>query len=114
MIIQQLVGYPLAVGWTEVNPQDIVYPISGWFYAIIIILSLLFLLGIFAWARGRIRKNKEKKGILNKVISSFDYEESMKIFAYKHNYLNIFNGIKTISMLWVIFGHLFSVRLKND
>jgi hypothetical protein len=38
----------------------------------------------------------------------------MKIFAYKHNYLNIFNGIKTFSMFWVIFGHLFSVRLKYD
>lgn len=38
----------------------------------------------------------------------------MKIFVYKSNYLNIFNGIKTICMLWVIFGHQFSIRLKND
>jgi hypothetical protein len=38
----------------------------------------------------------------------------MKIFTYKPSYLNIFNGIKVISMLWVIFGHSFSVRMKNN
>lgn len=47
-------------------------------------------------------------------MQAFSIAESMKIFAYKHNYLNVFNGIKTFSMFWVIFGHLFSVRLKYD
>jgi hypothetical protein len=38
----------------------------------------------------------------------------MKIFTYKQNYLNIFNGVKAIAMFWVILGHSFSVRLKYD
>lgn len=48
------------------------------------------------------------------MLQCFNLTESMKIFVYKSNYLNIFNGIKTICMLWVIFGHQFSVRLKYD
>ena len=98
----------------EVNPQDIKYDLTGWFYVTIILLCLLFLMGVFACVRGMKGKKKEKKKIQDKIIESFDYHQSIKIFTYKHNYLNIFNGIKTISMLWVIFGHLFSVRLKND
>lgn len=38
----------------------------------------------------------------------------MKIFTYKKNYLNIFNGIKAICMFWVVFGHTFTVRLKYN
>lgn len=49
-----------------------------------------------------------------KLLDTFNYEETFKIFVYKSNPLNVFNGIKTICMLWVIFGHQFSVRLKND
>lgn len=48
------------------------------------------------------------------MIQSFDPKEALKIFHYKHNYLNVFNGIKTFCMFWVIFGHLFSLRLKYD
>jgi peptidoglycan/LPS O-acetylase OafA/YrhL len=47
-------------------------------------------------------------------VQSFNPADSLKIFQYKPNYLNVFNGIKTFSMLWVIFGHLFSLRLKYD
>lgn len=59
-------------------------------------------------------KKKEKYSAVDKILQTFNYSESMKIFVYKKNYLNIFNGIKAICMFWVIFGHLFSVRLKYD
>ena len=49
-----------------------------------------------------------------KFISVWNLENSMKIFQYKESQLNIFNGVKTICMLWVIFGHLFSIRLQNS
>lgn len=57
---------------------------------------------------------KEKKGTVSKVIESFNCAQNIKIFQYKQNYLNIFNGVKTFAMFWVIFGHLFSVRLKYN
>ena len=60
------------------------------------------------------RNKKERYSGVDKVIQSFNISESMKIFTYKSNYLNVFNGIKTICMFWVIFGHQFSVRLKYD
>lgn len=104
----------MAVGSIQVNPQDIKYDVSGWLYVTIILLAFLFLMGVFAVIKGKMGKKKEKKNISDKIVESFDYSQSLKIFTYKHNYLNIFNGIKTISMLWVIFGHLFSVRLQND
>ena len=102
------------MGSIEVNPQDIQYDFMGWFYFTIILLCFLVAMGVFACLKGKLGKRKERKGLADKVVESFDLGQSMKIFTYKHNYLNIFNGIKTISMLWVIFGHLFSVRLKND
>ena len=71
-------------------------------------------MGLFALWRGKAIKKKERKNLPDKIVQSFDYSESMKIFNYKHNYLNIFNGIKTMCMFWVAFGHLFSVRLKYD
>ena len=59
---------------------------------------------------GTIFSNRLKKV---KVLSVFNLKNSIKIFEYKHNNLNIFNGVKTIAMMWVIFGHLYSVRLQN-
>ena len=60
------------------------------------------------------RKKKEKYSGVDKIIQSFNIAESMKIFKYKNNYLNIFNGVKVIFMFWVILGHTYSVRLKNN
>ena len=48
------------------------------------------------------------------MIQCFSFKDSVKIFKYKHSYLNVFNGIKTICMMWVVFGHLFSIRFQND
>ena len=56
-IIQQLLGFPIAVGTVEVNPQNITYDISGWFYTSIILFALLFIIGVFA----SLRSSKNKK-----------------------------------------------------
>lgn len=70
------------------------------------------LLGIVAWALSKMKVDSKKMFAL-KMLNTFDYTETMKIFTYKPNYLNVFNGVKTICMFWVIFGHQFSIRLKN-
>ena len=57
-IVKQLVGFPLAVGNIEVNPQDIKYDFSGWFYFTIILLCFLLVMGVFACLRGKFGKKK--------------------------------------------------------
>lgn len=111
--ITALMGAPLAVGSIDRNPQDYTFETLPWFYFTVTFLLLLLVLSVISvfWAY---RQKKEKYAGLEKVLQCFNFTESMKIFVYKSNYLNIFNGIKTICMLWVIFGHQFSVRLKYD
>lgn len=111
--IIQLIGAPLAVGSVDLNPQNDVFSESGWFYFTLTTVALLLFMSVFSIFWGW-KKKKEKYSQLDKVIQSFSLAESMKIFVYKSNYLNIFNGIKALCMFWVIFGHQFSVRLKYD
>lgn len=111
--IEPMFGAPLAIGSMDVNPQSYTFNTSGWFYLTVTILSLLLFMAVFSLFWGW-RKKKEKYSTMDKIIQSFSFAESMKIFHYKSNYLNIFNGIKAICMFWVIFGHQFSVRLKYD
>lgn len=104
----------MLVGTVDVNPQDYTYDKSGWFYFTITTILLLAFIGVIALVRSMRSKKKEKYSGADKILQTFNYSESMKIFVYKKNYLNVFNGIKAICMFWVIFGHLFSVRLKYD
>lgn len=113
MIIGSL-GVPLAVGSMDVNSQDYTFETSPWFYVMTIFFCTLIILSIASvWMEWRKKKEKQYSG-LDKIVQCFNLPSTMKIFVYKHNYLNIFNGIKTICMFWVIFGHQFSVRLKYD
>lgn len=51
-ILQAMLGFPLAVGSIDVNPQDKQYPFSGWFYLTVVLLVLLGLMGIIAAVKG--------------------------------------------------------------
>jgi hypothetical protein len=108
-----MIGVPLAVGSVDVNPQNYTFQTSGWFYFTVTVLALLLCMTVFSqfWSW---KKKKEKYSTVDKIIQSFSLSEGMKIFVYKSNYLNIFNGIKAICMFWVIIGHEFSIRLKYD
>ena len=39
------------------------------------------------------------------IMSAFALQNSLKAYTYKHNPLNILNGVRSLCMLWVIFGH---------
>ncbi len=69
----------------------------------IVFLVLLLLVTIIATIISKSLKGK--KGLGFKVLEAFDFNESVKVFAYKPHVFNVFNGIKAICMLWVIFGH---------
>ena len=103
---------PLAVGNVEVNPQDMDFAYSGWFYFTMVLIGLLVLMAFIGTAF--YQKKRESWGAVAKVVQSFNLKESVKIFKYKQSYLNVFNGIKTICMMWVVMGHLFSIRLQNN
>ena len=50
----------------------------------------------------------------NKAIQAFNLVKNVKAFEYKPHNFNVFNGVKSICMMWVIFGHTFSARLQNS
>ncbi len=50
----------LAVGTVDVNPQNMVYDRSGWFYFTIVSILLLALIGLIALAKSIKSKKKEK------------------------------------------------------
>ncbi len=41
------------------------------------------------------------------MIKAISLQESMKIFKTKDSDLNVFNGVRSIAMMWVVFGHYY-------
>ena len=63
-------GYPLAVGSLDVNPQDITYEYSGWFYFTLILIG--FLIGMAILGTAFYRKKRENWGLVPKIMQSFN------------------------------------------
>ena len=49
-----------------------------------------------------------------RLLDTFNLTETFKTFKHKHHVFNVFNGVKSICMFWVILGHEYSVRLHNN
>lgn len=47
-------------------------------------------------------------------VGAFNLHKSLQIFEYKEHKFNVFNGIRSFCMMWVILGHLYSVRIQNN
>lgn len=55
-----------------------------------------------------------QKASSNKILSSFNLKNSLKIFKYNpDSRLNVLNGVRSMSMFWVIFGHQYSLIIVN-
>ena len=77
-------------------------------------MILLVLLTMISTIINRYPKFRDHPSFSMKILGSFNLEESFKIFQHKSNVFNVFNGIKSICMFWVILGHEYSVRLHNN
>ena len=84
-----------------INPQDYQADYDWTFYLLMAFLGILVFLAIFTCFFKK-----------SNVLHAFDMRKALDIFVYRKNSLNVFNGIKSICMLWVIFGHQYSDRLQ--
>ena len=73
-------------------------------YLTISVLSLIFL--IVCWSTLNDLFGKKKN---SKIIESFNIVKNLEYFKIRENQdLNIFDGVRALSMMWVIIGHTYS------
>lgn len=75
---------------------------------------MLMFLTLLATYLSRIPKFRERPLTAMKLLDTFNLTETFKTFKYKPHVFNVFNGVKSLCMLWVILGHEYSVRLHNN
>jgi hypothetical protein len=98
-----LLGMPYRVGLIMDDVQDYRYPFTWVFYLTAIILLAMFSLTIYATFA-----NSKKK-----MIKAISLKESWKIFNTRDSDLNIFNGVRALAMMWVVFGHYYFNSVTN-
>lgn len=88
------------------SPQDFSPEYGPAFYITVVLLSIFALCVIIATTFSKLSKKVH-------AIGAFSLKKSMHIFEYKEHKFNVFNGIKSLCMMWVILGHMYSVRIQN-
>lgn len=84
------------------------YDFTWVFYFTTIIIGLLFAIVLYATIMHWFGKKS------NKIINSMSLQSSLKIFDYNQkSQLNVLNGVRSLAMLWVIFGHQYSMIIIN-
>ena len=73
------------------------------FFLTILILSILICFVLLA--------SFSKKVGRHKTFSAFSIQNSLKIYEYRESRLNTLNGIRSLSMFWVICGHSYSFAI---
>ena len=73
-------------------------------YLTISILSIIFV--AICWSTINALFGKKKN---SKIIDSFNVVKNLEYFKVRENQdLNIFDGVRALSMMWVIIGHTYS------
>lgn len=97
------IGFPYNVYTIYDHIPDYQFPFTWVFYLTIIILSLLVSVTLYA----TLFKPKAK------LVKAVSLGETLKIFKTKDSDLNVFNGIRAIAMMWVVFGHYYFNTVTN-
>lgn len=97
------IGFPYNVYDIYDHIQDYQAPFNWVFYLTVIILTSL--VGVTLYAT--LFKPKIK------LIKAVSLRETLKIFKNKDSDLNIFNGVRAIAMMWVVFGHYYFDTVTN-
>lgn len=78
-------------------------------YVTITIISALVAITLWSTIKNLIFKNNKS----NKIVEAFDIGKNMGHFKIRENEdLNIFDGVRALSMMWVVIGHSFSFYLS--
>lgn len=78
-------------------------------YTTITIICALVAITLWSTLKNLIFKDKKS----NKVVEAFDVGKNMIHFKIRKNEdLNIFDGVRALSMMWVVIGHSFSFYLS--
>lgn len=95
---------PLEVASVENNFPNQQYPYERFFFFTLFMFTLLFILVLLSSLSKTVGKHQ--------ILSAFSMQNSLKIFKYRDNPLNTLNGVRALSMLWVIIGHEFAFMIQ--
>jgi hypothetical protein len=92
------------------HPEQYAFNFNWMSYLTITILIILTILAIIATVRAKLKQKTS-----NKMLICFDLVANTKnIFKVREGEpLNIIDGVRAISMMWVIIGHFFSFLLSS-
>jgi hypothetical protein len=98
----KILGADLSVFWIKSDTEHYQYPLFWVSYLTIFIIVTLLILAFIATVRGY--KSKQ-----NKYLDSFNIMANMKHFNIREGEdLNIWDGVRSLAMMWVVIGHVFS------
>jgi hypothetical protein len=112
--VLQKMGPNLFVGKVVDSPLEFEFQKKWLFYPVVVLIFLLMLLTLISTYLNHIPKFRDHPSTAMKLLQTFDLTETFKTFKYKPHVFNVFNGVKSLCMLWVILGHEYSVRLHNN
>lgn len=133
-ILPQVINPILPAFASAVDPQSHGQPIGAGSIAVLVILAIFLFISIigpiFRIAKGFVKnddvpqeqnallennQHKEKKnGIMIDLLNAFSLDLNLKkIFTLRESKLDFFNCLRALSLLYVIFGHEFLLRINQ-
>lgn len=102
--LAQTMGYDLRVASVNNRIQDQQPPYTWVFFLTLTLIAILIALTLYSTLTRS----------THRLLKSFSLPNTLKIFKYNpKSRLNVFNGVRSLAMLYVIFGHQYSLVIVN-